>query len=146
MGAHPHVGNRPAGVTRSLSDFSAGHIFEPIAIKLDAVRIKAYRDAVGDTLALYESEGVVPPLAAAALALGALLNQVGLPPGTLHVNEGLEFRLPLPVGAEVECRAVLAQRSQRAGMIVSALDSEILLDGHSAITARATVFSPLSES
>jgi hypothetical protein len=109
---------------------------------VDAARSRAYRDATGDTLALYDSAGVAPPLAVAALALGALLEAVSLPDGTLHASEALSFQAAVPVGAELECRATLTQRSQRAGYIVSVLDSDILLDGRTALTARATVLSP----
>jgi hypothetical protein len=131
-------------VTSSVTDFAAGHIFAPIVIAADAGRTRAYREATGDSNPIYDAEDVVPPLALAAFALGALLNDVGLPPGTLHVNEAVEFRAAVPVGASIECRARLAQRSQRAGMIVSAIESELLVDGDIVLTARATVFCPAS--
>ena len=130
-------------MTTSLSDFPAGHTFEPIVLNVDPERARAYREAVGDARQLYDEDGIVPPLALAAFALGALLNEVGLPPGTLHVNEALEFRRPVSTGAAVECRARVAQRSVRAGMIVSAVESELLVGGEVAVTARATVFCPV---
>ena len=37
-----------------LTDLAAGHIFEPISLTLDAERARAYRDAVGDSLSLYD--------------------------------------------------------------------------------------------
>jgi len=125
-----------------LTELPAGHTFEPFSFNVDARRVRAYRDATGDALSLYDRAGVVPPLAIAAVALGVLLESVSLPPGTLHVNESLSFHRPVPVGASLECRAILAQRSVRAGLVVSVLDSEILLEGQSALTARATVMSP----
>ena len=127
---------------RSLTDLSAGHVFEPIVFTVDAGKARAYREAVGDANPFYEQEGLVPPLALAALTLGALLNQVGLPAGSLHVNESMESRRAVPIGATVECQATLAQRSQRAGWVVSVLDSQVLFDGATALTARATVLSP----
>jgi hypothetical protein len=133
-------------VPRSLTDLAAGHVFEPIAFTVDAAQTQAYRDAVGDTNPLYERESLVPPLALVALSLGALLNQVGLPPGTLHANEKVESHRAVEVGASVECRATLAQRSQRAGWIISVLDSQVVLDGSPALSARATVLSPAEPS
>jgi hypothetical protein len=133
-------------VPRTLTDLAAGHVFEPIVFTVDAGKARAYRNAVGDTNPFYEVEGLVPPLALAALTLGALLNQVGLPPGTLHVNESMESHRAVAVGTSVECRATLAQRSQRAGWIVSVLDSQISLDGAPALSARATVLSPAEPS
>ena len=125
-----------------LTDLAAGHVFPPITFKVDAEQAYAYCGAVGDALGLYEDAGVVPPLAVAALALGALLEQVSLPPGTLHAAESLSFKAPVAAGATLECRATLAQRSQRSGWIVSVLDTEVSLDGAVAVTARATVLSP----
>ena len=131
-------------MTTVLTDLPAGHVFEPISFNIDAARIRAYLSAAGDTLSLYDAQGVAPPLAVAALALGALLESVSLPAGTLHASESLAFRAPVPLGAKVQCRATLTQRSQRAGYIVSVLDSEISVAGQTALTARATVLSPAS--
>jgi acyl dehydratase len=123
----------------TLTDFPAGHEFEAITMTLDAARSRAYRDATGDSLALYDEQDAVPPLAVAAFALGALLESVGLPPGTLHANEYVRAHRPVPVDATVECRARVAQRSVRAGRVFIALESEIMLDGAPAVTTRATV-------
>lgn len=117
-----------------------------MSLVIDKARSRAYRDATGDPLALYEEENLVPPLAVAAFALGALLESVGLPPGTLHANESLRAHAAVPAGATVECRARVAQRSQRGGWVVTALESEIMLDGSPAISARATVLCPAEES
>jgi acyl dehydratase len=129
-------------VTAALTDFSAGHVFQPVTFRVDSDRVRAYRNAVGDTLPLYDAHGVAPPLALAAFALGVLLESVRLPDGSLHVNESVRFLAPVPAGAEVECRAKLVQRSVRAGMVVSVIESEVLYRGAAALTARATVMSP----
>jgi acyl dehydratase len=130
-------------VSPPLTDLAAGHVFDPITITIDAERARAYRRATGDVLALYEDENVVPPLAVAAFALGKLLAAVGLPGGSLHGSEGLEFRAAVPVGATVECRSTLVQRSKRAGWIACVLASQILVAGEVAIVARATVLTPV---
>jgi hypothetical protein len=129
-------------VTTVLTDLSAGHEFAPVTFSLENARVRAYLDAAGDQLNLYDQQGVVPPLAIAAFALGALLEEVTLPEGTLHISENLVFSKAVPVGASVDCRARLAQRSVRAGMVVSVLETEILFDDQLALTARATVMSP----
>jgi acyl dehydratase len=127
-----------------LTDLAAGHVFEPITFTVDPDRVNAYLASAGDRLSLYGAARVVPPLAIAAFALGALLEQVSLPPGTLHASESLTFKAPVAFGARLECRATLAQRSQRAGWIVSVLDSEISAEGALAVVARATVLSQIS--
>ena len=125
-----------------LTDLPAGHVFEPVTFVVKPERARAYREAVGDALTYYDDVRITPPLALAAFALGALLETVSLPDGTLHVNESVNFLAPVSPGSTVECRARLVQRSQRAGFIVSVLESEVLHDGAPALTARATVMSP----
>ena len=125
-----------------LTGLPAGHVFPAIRFVVDADRSRAYRAATGDVLQFYDEEGYAPSLAVAAFALGALLESVSLPAGTLHTSEALSFAAPVPVGAEVECRAVVTQRSQRGGYVVSVLDSDIRLGGETVLTARATVMSP----
>jgi acyl dehydratase len=126
-------------VAATLTEIPAGHEFEAISIVLDAARSRAYRDATGDALPVYDEQDAVPPLAVAAFALGVLLESVGLPPGTLHANEFVRAHQPVPEGATVECRARVAQRSLRAGRVFVVLESEIMLDGAPAVTTRATV-------
>ncbi len=125
-----------------LTDLSAGQTFDTITFQVTADQVRAYRNAVGDTLSLYDDDGVLPPLAVAALALGALLERVKLPDGSLHASESLETRAAVRPDSTVECRARLAQRSQRAGWVVSVLETELRSEGRTAIIARATVLSP----
>jgi acyl dehydratase len=129
-----------------LTSLPAGHTFEPLTFSIDAARSRAYTQATGDSLSLYESENAAPPLAVAALALGALLEFVGLPDGTLHASESMRAFAPVPLGSTLQCRARIAQRSQRSGMIVAALDSEITLAGATVMTTRATVMCPAEPS
>lgn len=125
-----------------LTEFAAGHVFEPLTFSLDPEAARAYTSATGDSLSLYESKSVAPPLAVAALALGVLLESVSLPPGSLHSNEAVRFLAPVPNQAMLECHARLAQRSVRGGWVVSVLESEIKLDGATVQTSRASVLSP----
>jgi hypothetical protein len=116
-----------------------------MTIVLDSERVRAYREATGDTLPLYDAQGAVPPLAVAAFALGALLESVGLPPGTLHANESLQARQVVPAGSSVQCNARIAQRSQRGGWVVTVLESDLTLNDQSAVFARATVLCPADQ-
>ena len=108
--------------------------------------MRDYVAATGDDLALYEEAQVAPSLAVAAFALGALLESVSLPAGSLHTSENVRFKAPVPIDAQVECRAVLAQRSVRGGYVVSVLESEIAAQGNIALTARATSCRPRATS
>jgi hypothetical protein len=125
-----------------LTDLQAGHRFETIQFVIDRERSQAYLAATGDKLTLYDENAAVPPLAVAALALGALLERVSLPPGTLHANESLRVHEAVQVGTRLHCEARLGQRSARGGWIVSVLESEIMVEGRVALSTRATVLSP----
>jgi hypothetical protein len=57
----------------ALADLPAGHTFDPIRFIVDPDHSRAYRDATGDALSLYDDTNAVPPLAVAAFALGALM-------------------------------------------------------------------------
>ncbi len=129
-----------------LTSLTAGHTFEPLTFTISAEQSRAYTQATGDAQPVYEAEGLAPPLAVTALALGVLLEAVGLPDGALHASESMRVLKPVPLGSTLECRARLAQRSQRAGWIVTALDSEITLNGETVITTRATVMCPVEAS
>jgi len=126
-------------VTASLTDFAAGHVFEPVRFTITAADAFAYREAVSDRV---PASGIVPPLAVAAIVLGKLLEQVGLPPGSLHASESLTFAHAVTEGSELECNTRLSQRSVRGGWVVSVLDTEIAAGGATAVSARATVLSP----
>lgn len=129
-------------MTTVLTDLPAGHEFDPVSFTLEPDRVRAYLAASGDGLPLYEADAVAPPLAIAAFALGALLEVVSLPEGTLHISESLTYSAAVPIGATVQCSGKLAQRSVRAGMVVSVLETVISHEGSAAVTARATVMSP----
>jgi acyl dehydratase len=129
-------------VALTLTQLQAGHQFEPFKFTLDRERSLAYRAAAADDLALYDEAGAVPPLAVVAVAFGAILEAVSLPPGSLHGSESFQCRSLVPPGAELECRAQLAQRSQRSGWVASVIQTDILRDGQTVLTARATVLSP----
>jgi len=131
-------------VAVSLTDLRPGHVFETTSFTITSGVSRAYRRAVADAQdRVYDTPpAAVPPLAVAALALGELMRQVSLPDGSLHASESLEFRAPVPEGATVECRARLAQRSVRGGWVWSVLETDLLLAGVPAVSARATVLSP----
>lgn len=126
----------------TLTQLQAGHQFEPFRFRIDAGLARAYRAATADPLGLYEAEGLLPPLAVVAVALGRVLEWISLPPGSLHGSESFQCHAAVPADAELECRAQLAHRSQRSGWIASVLQTEVLLEGRTVVSARATVLSP----
>jgi acyl dehydratase len=126
----------------SLADLPVGHTFPAIQFTVDAESSRAYRDATGDSLALYEEQGVVPPLAVAALALGALMKVIELPDGTLHGNESLQAHAPVPVGAMLETAPTVTRNATRAGTVFTSFEFLVAYEGKPVLTAKSTVLYP----
>ena len=132
----------------SLADLPRGHELTVSAFRLPADGVRRYLEAVEDQSGAYGQgsggAGSVPPLAAAALALRGILEQVRLPSGALHTGQELEFRRPLPVGASLRSRARVAQRSEMRGAVIAIIEFEVAEEGSStpAVVGRATVMIP----
>jgi hypothetical protein len=126
----------------ALADLPVGHTFDPIAFVIDAEKSRAYREATGDALPLYDDANAVPPLAVAALALGALMEVIDLPDGTLHGNETLQAQSAVPVGASLTCVPTITRNSARAGMVFTTFEFVVSHDGAPVMTARSTVLYP----
>jgi hypothetical protein len=127
-----------------LSDLAKGHEFPRATFALGPDDVLRYLDAVEDGNAIYLERGLAPPLCAAARALGSLLELLELPAGTLHTGQELEVRGGVPIGATLALTGRLAQRSERAGMVICALDFEVTPAGASApaLRGRTTVLAP----
>src|SRR3990170_5930093 len=96
-----------------------GHRFSPAALTLDGAALDAYREAVADesllSLERVLGEPLVPPLAVAAYALKALLEQIDLPPGSIHTGQEVSFRRVLRPGQRLEMQAQVSSASTRGG-------------------------------
>ena len=126
----------------ALADLPVGHTFDPIRFTVTPDDSRAYRDATGDTLALYDEQAAVPPLAVAAFALGALMEVIDLPDGTLHGNESMQSHALVPVGETLTCTPRVTRNSTRAGMVFTTFELEVTHDGAPMVTSRATVLYP----
>ncbi|MCH8849540.1 MAG: MaoC family dehydratase N-terminal domain-containing protein [Chloroflexi bacterium] len=123
-----------------LPDLPKGHEFSPTTFSVSADDVSRYIDAVGDGNAVYAEQGLAPPLAIAAHGLGALLEVIELPGGSLHSNQEVEWRAGVEAGA-FRLTGRIAQRSERAGMIISVIEFEVSPEGadEPAVTGRTTV-------
>ena len=126
----------------TLADLPVGHSFDPIVFTVDAAMTRAYLDATGDALSVYEEHGAAPPLAVAALALGELMKVIDLPDGTLHGNESLRAHAVVPVGVSLSCVPTVTRNATRQGMVFTTFEFIVSNAGAPAITARATVLYP----
>ncbi len=124
-----------------LSDLPKGHRFPDADLHLNAEDVSRYLDAAEDPNALYLERGLAPPLAVAALALGALLGMIELPPGALHTAQEMEVHGGVPIGATLTLTGRIAQRSERAGLTISVIEFAVTPGGSAsaALTGRTTV-------
>lgn len=123
----------------SISDLPRGHAFAAATFVLNEQRVGAYLAATGDGGAYGES---VPPLAAVALGLAALQEQLSLPDGALHTGQEVEHLSELRSGSELTLRGRVAQRSERQGFVISVIEFEIGQREATAIRARTTIMAP----
>jgi hypothetical protein len=83
---------------------------------LDAQTVERYIGAVGDGSGIYkptDDRAIVPAMAVAALGLRGIVADLGIPEGTVHAGQELEFSGAVRVGDALRCRAVLSQNAVR---------------------------------
>src|SRR5437868_4664705 len=93
-------------------DLRRGDQLPPFRIRVTAEDARAYLDATGDEHDALWSK-TVPPLAAGALLLAGLMDEVPLPAGAVHIGQDFEFVAPIAIGADIEARLNIAQQSVR---------------------------------
>ena len=123
----------------SISAFPRGHEFPPASFSVSADRVAAYLRATGDD---GDYAGCVPPLAAVALGLAALQEQVSLPEGSLHTGQEVEHLAVAREDEELTFAARVAQRSERQGFVISVIEFEIAGGASTAVRARTTIMAP----
>ena len=105
-----------------ITDLPKGHEFDIGAVDVTPDGVERYLAAVEDANAVYQEHGLAPPLAIAALALTKLLDVIELPGGTLHTGQEIEMHRGVLIGANLAMRGRIAQRSERAGMVIIAIE------------------------
>jgi hypothetical protein len=125
-----------------ISALPKGHELPSTTFGLTRDDVRAYLDAVADANSVYVDTGLAPPLAVAARALGALLEVLELPDGTLHTGQEVEAHGGVPIDSELSLSGRIAQRSERAGMVICALEFAVQRDGTTALSGRTTVLTP----
>ena len=126
------------------SALKAGDLISDRRCHLDADTVRSYVLAVDDRSPLASSGEVVPPMALAALSVRGVVQDLGIPGGTLHLGQEVEFTDTVVVGETISCTAELAQNSVRGGqrvlvirLIVEAGDDRVVMKGKSTIAVPA---------
>src|SRR3990172_8171522 len=101
-----------------LSDLPKNHRFPDTHFQVTAESLRQYLEAVEDANPVYLERGLAPPLAVAARALGAVLETIELPAGALHTGQEVEAHAGVPIGSTLTLSGRIAQRSERAGLLI----------------------------
>lgn len=105
-----------------------------------------YLRAVGDTSPIYLEAGLAPPVALAAYTLGALLQQLTLPPGTIHSLQELETQRPVRFGDTISGVARLGRPKLRGEYQFMTISYTLANTSHQQVlTGKSTVLVPRSE-
>ena len=126
-------------VRTSISAFPRGHEFPSAVFSFTGEQVRAYLASIGDE---NDYGGTVPPLAAAALGLAALQEQIALPEGSLHTGQEVDHGAAVHVGEALTLTARIVQRSERQGFVISVIEFEVSAVGGLAIRARTTIMAP----
>jgi acyl dehydratase len=78
--------------------------------------VQDYLKAVGDSLAVYFEQNLVPPLALSAYALWALLEKMSLPSGAIHSLQEIEQLVPVALDSQITGVATLEKPRRRGNL------------------------------
>ncbi len=130
-------------MTATLAAFAKGHQFPPLQLDLSERWVRTYVEAVEDNT-IEHHPGSVPPMALAALAIGALLKSAGLPEGAVHVAQELSFARSVSAGEALTATARILSRGERQGWVLMGVDLTVTdHDGNSVMDGRATLTFPV---
>ncbi len=102
--------------------------------------VRLYVDAVAVSHSNYLKDGLVPPLALTACALGALLEKLELPSGAIHSLQEMETLKPLAVGARITGVAAVERPRERGGLMFTTVGYTLTdSDGFPVQTGKTTV-------
>ena len=134
-------------MTIDFFELRRGDALPEFAVHIEAPDVRAYLLATGEAGAASPElwTETVPPLALGALAFSALMEQLPLPAGTLHVGQEFEFRRPLAVAAELTARVTVDQRAERRGSLLTMLSLELSSGGEIVASGRTTLVTTSAE-
>ena len=90
-----------------------------------------------------EESPTVPPMAVATFALRGVLDDLGIPEGTIHVGQEMAFLGAVATGEELNCKAVISQNAVRTGYRLLAVGMEVHDEKHRRVmTGKSTILVP----
>jgi acyl dehydratase len=128
-----------------LDTLAKGHEFPPSAFELTPEWVREYAAAVEDEAIGPLGPELVPPMAVAALAIRALLDQAALPPGAVHIGQEMTFQRAVRAGETLSASARIVSRGERQGWVLMGIDLSVSGEGGPVMEGRATLTMPAAE-
>ena len=126
--------------------FSVGYRPPAQRIHVDPERVQQYLAAVGSESPLYHGDSsVAPSLAIAAWVLGGLIEEIGLPSGSVHVSQEFSFIDTAPLDSTLDATAEVVQATSRAGMDVVVFEIHAVHEGRAILSGRSMLLMPADE-
>ena len=124
-------------------DWETGTAIDLGSWSLTEESVKEYLDATGDDLELYAEAGLAPPLALCAYALGAMLEKLSLPSGTIHSIQEMEALAPVSVGESLRGSAIPERPRSRGGLTFLTVGYTVTNQAGAMVqTGKTTVLAP----
>ncbi len=134
-------------MSRDYAALSVGDTISDRTFPLGFDGVERYTAAVRDESGVFdpsEESPTVPPMAVATFALRGVLDDLGIPEGTLHVGQEMVFLGAAPVGEELRCTAEISQNAVKTGyrLIAVRMDARDRA-GRQVMTAKSTILAPV---
>ena len=108
------------------ANIEPGYIISSASYTFSSADVGAYLAATEDEGELYRENGIVPPMATAALAMGAMSDSISFPDGAVHVSQQMEFCGAVKKGDSVVCTSKVLSRRKRGpfNMLVLGIEAK----------------------
>lgn len=110
------------------ANIEPGYVISSAGYTFSAKDVEAYLAATGDDGSLTHDAYTIPPMAVAALSMGAISEDISFPDGAVHVSQQMEFRGTVKVGESVVCTSTVLTQRRRGSFNMLTLGIEVKND------------------
>jgi acyl dehydratase len=129
----------------AMQQVELGQAFTIGPFTVDAEALRAYLAATQGDASFYHRLDTVPQMVIAGRTLGALIERLAMPAGSIHMGQELEFVGTAKPGEQLTCHVKLARESKRAGWRIMGLDFVVAVGQRQVLTGKSTVMLPIQE-
>lgn len=119
------MGYMPDNNAVDYAKIEPGYIISSASYTFSPDDVEAYLTATEDAGDLYRDTGTVPPMAVAALSMGAISDSISFPDGAVHVSQQMEFCGEVKAKETVVCTSKVLSRRRRGPFNMLALGIEV---------------------